>query len=277
MTNAVRFENRRGVEYIEFSIFDECREDVLAVFSTRKGGVSTGVYSSMNMGFETGDRKDNVLKNYEIFAGVVGIDYRKMVFSSQHHNSNIRLVTGSDAGKGILSERDYNDIDGLITNVPGIPLVTFHADCAPVYFYDFENRAIGLAHAGWRGTAAQIVVAMLDMMASAFGTAARGVKVVIGPAICGKCYEVGEDVMKRLSGMTIDIGDCIGYDEKSQKYYPDISFINKKLLIACGVLPENISISGVCTKENPDRFFSHRVHGKNRGIQAAIMQLLRDD
>jgi YfiH family protein len=276
MANAVRFENRGGVEYIGFSILDGYLEDVLAVFSTRKGGVSTGVYRSMNMGFETGDRKENVLKNYKIFAGAVGVDYRKLVFSSQHHNSNIRLVTAGDAGKGILRGRDYNDIDGLITDVPGIPLVTFHADCAPVYFYDSENRAIGLAHAGWRGTAAQIVAAMLDMMASAFGTDARKVKVAIGPAICGKCYGVGEDVMRRLSCMGIDIGDCVGYDEKTRKYHPDISLINKKLLIVRGVPAENISISGVCTMENPDRFFSHRVHGKNRGTQAAIMKLLYD-
>jgi YfiH family protein len=275
MSGAVIHENRNGVEYLKFEIFSRYANDLLAVFSTRKGGVSTGIYESMNLGFEVGDAMENTLENFRLFTAAIGVDYRNLVFSSQKHNKNIRLVTKEDMGKGITKERDYSDVDGLITNTPGVPIVTFHADCTPVFFYDDENKAIGLAHAGWKGTAMEIVAEMLDRMSGAFGTDAGKVKIAIGPAICGRCYEVGEDVIEQFNRMSIDVSEYIHYDKRTRKYFPDLPLINSKILISKGVSPKNISISGLCTKENPDLFFSHRQHGSKRGIQAAIMQLKR--
>jgi len=274
MPGAVIYESRNGVEYLKFDIFNRYSNDLLAVFSTRKGGVSTGVYESMNLGFEVGDARKNTLENFRLFTSAVGIDYRNLVFSSQKHNKNIRLVTKKDMGKGITGERDYSNVDGLITNIPGLPIVTFHADCTPVYFYDDENKAIGLAHAGWKGTAMEIVAEMLDRMSGAFGTDAGKVKVAIGPAICGKCYEVDGDVIVRLNSMSVDVSEYIAYDKMTQKYFPDLPLINREILVSRGVSPENISVSGLCTKENPELFFSHRRHGRKRGIQAAIMQMI---
>ncbi|MEG1887160.1 MAG: laccase domain-containing protein, partial [Oscillospiraceae bacterium] len=101
-------------------------------FSTRLGGVSHGIYRSMNLSPSNGDDRKNVLKNYEILCNAIGADYKKCVLSHQTHTVNLRVVNENDIGKGIFCARDYDDVDGLITNVPGVVLVTQYADCVPL-------------------------------------------------------------------------------------------------------------------------------------------------
>ncbi len=265
-----RYETKNDIRFLKFGVFDSHQNEVLAVFSTRTGGVSEGYFSSLNLSFAVGDKKENVIENYRLFSEAIGIDYKKLVFSDQQHHDDIRIVTKDDIGKGIAKEMDYRDIDGLITNIPGVPIVTSHADCASIFMYDPCNKVIGLAHAGWRGTVLEIARKMTDKFTKCFGTDPNTLLAAIGPAICGDCYQVGHSVYDEFTKMSIDAGE---YIKKREEYYPDIALINRKLLIGSGVKPDNITISSICTMQNPDIFFSHRGQKGKRGGNAAIMQL----
>ena len=157
------YQTANGVPYLAFPALERTGI-VCHGFSTRMGGVSTGVYSTMNFAFLKGDDPDHVRENYRRMAKAIGVDEEKMVLSWQTHTTNIRKVTEDDAGKGITRERDYHDIDGLITDVPGLTLVTFYADCVPLYFLDPVRRAVGLSHSGWRGTVGRMGQATVEAM-----------------------------------------------------------------------------------------------------------------
>ena len=159
----IEIREKNGVTYLAFPALDATGL-VSHAFSTRHGGVSEGVFSTMNFSFTRNDDPEHVLENYRRMAAVLGIDVEKMVLSYQTHTTNVRKVTEEDAGKGIVKERKYQDVDGLITNIPGITLVTFYADCVPLYFVDPVHKAIGLSHSGWRGTVHRMGKATLEAM-----------------------------------------------------------------------------------------------------------------
>ena len=146
--------NTNGLIYFTADSFDGCG-GVAHGFSTRAGGVSQGPFASLNLGINRGDSRENVLENYRRFCAAVGADVESLVFSHQIHKDGIRVVTSADAGKGLERERDY-DADALITDIPGLALVIFTADCIPVLLYDPVRRVVGAAHAGWRSTALSI-------------------------------------------------------------------------------------------------------------------------
>jgi len=168
-------------------------------FTTRMGGVSEGIFSSLNLSFSRGDDRDAVYENYRRVASMLGTTEANMVCSDQTHTTNVRHVTRADAGCGVTREKGYTDVDGLITDTPGIVLSTFYADCVPLFFVDPTNRAIGLAHSGWRGTVNRMGQVTLARMAECFGTKAKDVIVAIGPSICRDCYEVSLDVAQAFS------------------------------------------------------------------------------
>jgi YfiH family protein len=267
-------EEVNGVPFIKYPLFKENQTELLAVFSTKQGGVSEGVFQSMNLAFGRGDDDQKVFENFKLFSNAIGVDPNRMVFSSQHHHNRIRLVTQEDIGKGIDRERDYSDIDGLMTNIPRIPLVTFHADCAPIYFYDPEKKVIGLAHAGWKGTSLKIAGNMVDQMKEQFHTDPHNLLVAIGPCICGNCYEVGEDVKREFDQLDLDGSFFIRDHPEKEKYFLDIGKANQMILMAHGVLEKNIRLSNLCTMENLPMFFSHRGNQGKRGTQVAVMEIL---
>jgi hypothetical protein len=163
-------------------------------FTTRLGGVSEGIFATMNLSFTRGDKRESVETNYRRLAEAMKVDCERFVFTDQTHTVNVRRVTAEDAGKGLTRERDYQDVDGLITNEPGIVLSTFFADCVPLYFVDPVHRAIGMIHSGWRGTVGRMGKVTIEAMAEAYGTRPEDLICAIGPSICQDCYEVGEDV-----------------------------------------------------------------------------------
>ena len=168
------------------------------LFTTRTGGTSSGIFESLNLSFTRGDDRDCVLQNYDRVAEVLGITRDRIVCSDQTHTTNIRIVTKEDAGKGIDRQRDYADIDGLITNEKGLALATFYADCVPLYFVDPVREVIGLAHSGWRGTVAGMGKKMVERMHAAFGCDPADIHAAIGPSICQECYEVSSDVAEEF-------------------------------------------------------------------------------
>lgn len=177
-----------GVPYLSFKALDDTG---LAVngFSTRMGGASRGKFSTMNFSYSRGDAAEDVLENFTRMAAALGVERDRMVVSHQTHTVNLRRVTLEDAGKGVVRERDYRDIDGLITDVPGLTLVTFYADCVPLYLLDPVNRAIGLSHSGWRGTVKRMGQVTVDAMKEAFGTKPEDLIACVGPSICRDCLK----------------------------------------------------------------------------------------
>ncbi len=279
------------VEFLSFPSLE--RTGIVShLISTRVGGVSEGIFSTMNLSFTRGDRKEHVEENYRRIAGILGCSSDDIVATQQTHTVNIRKVTASDRGKGVTRERDYTDIDGLITDEPGIALAVFTADCVPVFFVDPVHKAIGVAHSGWRGTAGRIGEHMVKLMGEEYGTVPKDLFTAIGPSICRDCYEVSEDVAEVFRKEFADDADLI--DElirterykwaegptalivpgrEAGKYQLDLWLANMAVLRRAGVPAEQIAVTDVCTCCNPDYLFSHRASQGKRGNLGAFLML----
>ena len=152
----------------------------------------------MNLSFTRGDEEEAVFENYRRIAEAMGFLPEDIVCSDQTNTTNVRRVGREDRGKGIVKARDYTDVDGLITNAPGIVLATFYADCVPLFFVDPKNRAIGLSHSGWRGTVGKIGKVTVEAMKREFGSNPEEIYTAVGPSICQDCYEISLDVAIRF-------------------------------------------------------------------------------
>lgn len=243
-------------------------------FSTRIGGVSEGIWSTMNLSFTRGDEENKVRENFKRMASAIGTNAENLVFSHQTHTTNVRMMTAEDKGKGFERPLDYQDVDGLITNVPGLCLTTFYADCVPLFFIDPVHKAIGLSHSGWRGTVGKMGQETLRRMKEEYGTDAKDVIAAVGPSICQDCYEVSEDVIENFKEAFDE--RCWGelfYQEENNKYQLNLWKANEIILLEAGVHRENIAVTNVCTNCNSDVLFSHRATKGQRGSLAAFMAL----
>ena len=261
-------------EYLTFPLFEDTGI-VRHLVSTRLGGVSSGIFSSMNLSYTRGDDKEAVDENYRRIAALLGCDVSDMVCSDQTHTTNVRVVNECDRGKGIVRPKDYTDVDGLITNVEGIVLATFYADCVPLFFIDVKNRAIGLSHSGWRGTVGRMGQITVDAMHREYGTRPEDVYAAIGPSICQDCYEVSEDVADAFRKEFSKEGqsDEILLDKGNGKYQLDLWRANQIILEEAGISPEKIQVTDICTCCNPDYLFSHRASQGKRGNIGAFLGL----
>ena len=244
-------------------------------FSTRKGGVSNGIFSSMNLNFKRGDDPDAVLENYRRMAAALNMRVEDMVLSDQTHTTNVRVITEEDRGKGILRPQDYSDVDGMITNVPGIVLVTSYADCVPLYFVDPVRKAIGLSHSGWKGTVGHIGQKTVWKMHEVYGSEPKDIVAAIGPSICQSCYEVSDDVAEAFrANFTADEAADILLDKGNGKYQLDLWKANWYVLTDAGILPEHLSVTDLCTACHPDLLWSHRKTNGQRGGLSAFLSLI---
>lgn len=264
---------KNGVPFLSFPALDQI-DWLVNGFSTREGGVSTGDCATMNLSFTRGDREEAVRENYRLIAEAIGFDEKRLVTSHQTHTTNIRVVTEEDAGKGITKERDYTDIDGLVTNVPQLPLVTYYADCVPLYFADTVHRAIGLSHSGWRGTVNKMGAATLAAMEQAYGTNPKDVIACIGPSICMQCYEVSRDVAEAFEhNFSKESLSSILEKKENGKYQLDLWAANRYVLAEAGVPQAQIITAGLCTCCHWDWLFSHRASKGKRGNLAAFLMI----
>lgn len=253
------------------------------VFTTRFGGVSSGVLESLNLSYARGDEPSNVDENFSRVANVLGASVKDMVFTNQTHTANVRVVTEKDRGKGACQSRDYGQIDGLITNIQGIVLCAFFADCVPVLLADPVHRVIGLVHSGWRGTAASISQVALTAMHDVYGTSPKDCFAAVGPSICGDCYEVSgdvADVFLEVFGLPAGASreeaaenQLLLYRKPGGKYQLDLWRANELLLLDAGVPKEHIFVTDVCTCCNPQALFSHRASRGQRGNLGAFMMI----
>ena len=242
-------------------------------FSTRLGGVSEGMWASLNLGTNRGDDPDHVRENYRRFFAAIGGSGERLAMANQVHGAAVHTVTTADVHTDPYGKVVY-EADGLMTDLPGVSLVVYSADCIPILFYDPVRRCVAAVHAGWRGTAAGIATAAVDRMKNVYGSRPEDILAAIGPGICPDCFETHEDVP---NAMTAALGTGVLHHIKIKengKFAVDLKAINVMRLEHAGLDRSHIAVSSLCTSCDSDKFWSHRKLGTNRGSMAAAIQLL---
>lgn len=242
-------------------------------FSTRKGGVSRGMWESLNLGTARGDDPDHVRENYRRFLKAIGADGGRIAMTNQVHGGVVRCITTADVKADPYDKAGY-EADGLMTDLPGVALVAYSADCIPILFYDPERRVIAAVHAGWRGTAAGIATAAVARMGDVFGCRPENILAAVGPGIGPDCFETHEDVPNAMTAaLSTAVLQHIRIKENG-KFAVDLKGINAMRLEQAGLDPAHIAVSRVCTSCDAEKFWSHRRLGTSRGSMAAAIQLV---
>lgn len=241
-------------------------------FSTRMGGVSGGIFASMNLSTSRGDSEEAVRENYRRLGDAAGIDTARMAFTRQVHKADVRIATLADVHE-LYTGVPY-EADGLVTNLPGLALICFTADCVPVLMHDPVNKVIAAVHCGWRSSVADILAKTVRTMRS-LGAEPASIHAAIGPAISYCCFQVGGEVVEAareyLGG---DIGGLYRPDESAPgKYLLDLKGCNARRLAQLGLREENIDVSGECTRCCHEKYWSHRYTAGQRGSQGALIVL----
>lgn len=258
--------------YLTYPVFTEL--GIRNGVSTRMGGVSSGIWESMNLSFTRGDNESDVRENFRRIGEAMGISCETMVFSQQTHTTNVRVVTEADRGMGLTRPLEYTDVDGLVTNCPDVCLVTFYADCVPLFFVDSVKKVIGLSHSGWRGTVGKIGKVTVDLMRQQYGSNPEDIYAAIGPSICQDCYEVSEGVIDRFrENFKEENWKDLFYKKENGKYQLNLWKANEFVFEEAGIVKEHIVVTNICTRCNSDKLFSHRVMGDKRGNFAAFLSL----
>ena len=257
-----------GVPYLAYPLLEKTGA-VRHGFSTRLGGVSTGHCATMNISTTRGDDPAAVEENRRRIAKAIGVRAEDMTYTNQTHTTNVAVVEAKDRGKRFM------ETDGMVTNVPEICLVTFYADCVPLFFVDPVHRAIGLSHSGWRGTVGKMGKVTVERMREEYGTDPAQVVAAIGPSICQDCYEVSEDVIEKFrENFDKALWPELFYEKADGKYQLNLWRANQAVLTEAGVQGENIAVTNLCTHCNPDILFSHRSTGTARGNLSAFLALI---
>lgn len=268
--------NADTVPYVAFDILENI-PGLHHGFSTRLGGVSSGCYAQMNLGFDRGDDNGLVRKNFELLSSSMGFESGSVVLTNQWHTTNVRCVGAAERGEGVYRPAVSEEIDGHVTDTPGVTLLAYGADCVPIFVVDPVRRAVGICHSGWKGTLHNIAMHTVELMSSSYGCDPQELVAVIGPSICRDCFEIREDVAGPFADrihLTLDRlpseGPLISGREIG-RYQLDLWEINRQNLLDSGLCDENIVVSGLCTKHMPELFFSHRRDGSARGSMAGFI------
>ncbi len=257
-----------GVPYLAYPLLEKTGA-VRHGFSTRLGGVSTGHCATMNISTTRGDDPAAVEENRRRIAKAIGVRAEDMTYTNQTHTTNVAVVEAKDRGKRFM------ETDGMVTNVPEICLVTFYADCVPLFFVDPVHRAIGLSHSGWRGTVGKMGKVTIERMREEYGTDPAQVVAAVGPSICQDCYEVSVDVIEKFrENFDKALWPELFYEKADGKYQLNLWRANQEVLTEAGVQGENIAVTNLCTHCNPDILFSHRSTGTVRGNLSAFLALI---
>ena len=272
-SKVMKLNNADTVPYLTYNSLSEIKF-INHAFSTRLGGVSEGEFTSMNLAFNRGDNPECVTENYKRLCKSAGFEFESLTASAQDHHTFVRAVTKADRGVGIYKPRDMESVDAIITNETGVTLVTYYADCTPLYFVDTKNRAIGLAHGGWRGTVGRIAEKTIQKMTGLYGTNPADITAAVGPAISVCCYEVDKPCIDNFYALEDLDTDKFIFPKDGGKYMLDLLECNRQILVSAGVKPENITVSDVCTNCNSDLLWSHRATGGKRGTMSAFLTLV---
>jgi YfiH family protein len=237
--------------------------EMQAVVTTRHGGTSPPPFDSLNLSVSVGDDPANVDENWRRLSRALDLDSTAAVDARQAQAGRVALVSEAQRGTRIAQ------VDALITNLPGVPLILRFADCVPILFYDPRHRAIGVAHSGWRGTVAKVGANAVRAMTEAFGSEPRDLYACVGPSIGPCCYEVGADVHGQIEQAFPDAGDLlIG---GNGRVHLDLWEANARLLRELGV--GDIEVAGICTADHTGDFYSWRREHAHTGRFAAVVAL----
>jgi hypothetical protein len=274
----VTFRERDGVRFCTFESFD-AQPGPRALVTTRHGGVSAGPFASLNLGGLTGDAPEAVRENRARAAALVGAAAKDLAFGRQVHGARVARVPAGHAGGA------FDDTDALVTDARGVPLVILTADCAAVFLHDPVRRAVGIAHAGWRGTVGGIAAATVARMHEEFGTDPADLIAAIGPSIGPCCYEVGDEVIAAAEAAfpghaeevlvepdMASAGSFRAAVNEGRRHF-DLWRANERVLAGAGVREENIEHARLCTACRTDLFYSHRAEKGVTGRFAGIIVL----
>ncbi len=267
-TKALCAHHKKGVTYYSFPQMD-AYPFIKAGLSTRLGGVSEGIYTSMNLSYTRGDEKEAVDENFRRICDALGLPFEGVVISAQEHHTNLHNVTVADCGKGVVTA-GFKDIDGLLTDEVGVVLCTQYADCVPLVFADPKKHVVATSHAGWRGTVGEIGRLTVERMCSDYGCDPAHILAGIAPSIGKCCFEVDTPVYDEFSKMQVFDGGCFTADGNN-KFHIDLWEVNRRVLLSAGVKEDNITVTDLCTRCYPDLFWSHRKTGPDRGSLAAFI------
>lgn len=250
----------------QLSVYPKLRH----AFFTRRGGLSSDPYESLNFRFNSRDDRETVLKNFDIAARVLGSDREHVTRTCQMHTDHIAQVTESS---GFVQLGGEEGVDALITNVPGAVLCGFYADCQLILLYDHKHRACGLVHAGWRGIAQEITRKTIERMTQCYGSDPAEMIAAVGPSICRSCFATDDDVPERMRETFGGMVQEYMYRE-GDKWRVDLKNITYSMLLRADILPYNIDISNLCPCcGDKSLFWSHRRQGEERGVQAGMIVL----
>ena len=268
---------RHGYEYVEVGRAGFFRAASLAAepgiihgFTGRNGGVSAPPFDSLNLCFSPRDSYENVRRNFEIFCEAAGISYESMCVVNFVHGTDVVVVTGADRGRG-FDKPELPPCDGIVTNDPSVTLITCHADCGAFFLYDPVHRAVGIAHAGWKGTFGRIGRNLVETMRKTYGTDPADLIASNGPCICGNCYEVDTPLAEEFEA---EFGLECSIPGKPGKRQLDMETPAAVQLLEAGVLPEHITLMHACTYEMPDLLFSFRRAKTKTGDMAGFIKLV---
>lgn len=284
-----------GAQYFRIAGFDD-RYPVRTFFTSKNGGVSDGCFASLNMGFSTGDDRSKVEENRRRMFDFIGEESYCEVAPHQVHRAEIACIRAEDIvrleeiqeGDVFSHEMEssrvkrgqklsFPDTDAAVTDVSNVILTSLHADCLPVWLYDPKRHAAGLAHAGWRGTRADIAANTALKMCGEFGCHMEDIRAVIGPGISKCCFEVGPEVVEEFSSMLgedvfFGSGQTYVIDDQNGKYHLDLKAVNRELLLRAGI--KHIDVTAYCTCCSDDLFYSYRRDGGTTGRMCAGIMLL---
>lgn len=264
--------NRGKVPFFYYPLLEESGM-VCHGFTTRLGGVSKDHLESLNLGFFRGDLEDNVRENFQRLADTMQVSKDSFCLSVQTHTTNVIRVHKEDAGNGIVTKNRYQDVDGMVTNETGVTLVTFYADCVPLFFVDPVKKAIGLSHSGWRGTVGRMGKATIEKMQQEFGSNPNDILCAIGPSICQDCYEIGTEVAVEFEREFAQNTNEILQRKENGKYQLNLWRANELVLEEAGIQKNHLAVTNVCTCCNDKLLFSHRATKGKRGNLAAVLAL----
>ncbi len=251
--------------------WEQAYPSLAAGFTLRSGGQSKAPYASNNFGLHVGDEPADVIANRRTLCEQIGMSFKMFTCANQVHGNEVVQVTATRGGAGSTdSVETIGDVDGMHTNEAGVLLASFYADCVPLYFLDPQTRAIGLAHAGWKGTVARISAKMLNAMQQAYGSEVDDIRVAIGPSIGGCCYEVDERIIEQVRHASPQWQRSVTAVGNG-KYMLDLRTLNELIVIESGVLPKHIVRTNWCTSCRTDLFFSHRKEAGKTGRMASYI------
>lgn len=249
---------------------------IVAGISTRNHGVSTSPFTSLNMGFHVKDSLEAVRENRNRLGRVLSFPTNSWIGAEQIHKDHIERVSTIHKGRGAMEYADsLPGTDGIYTTDKELLLIMNYADCVPLYFYSQTKEAVGIAHAGWRGTVMKIGSKMIKEWGNELSAVPNDIHVLIGPSIGQCCYEVDESVMTEVRRVLPNSNRSVAENTKEGKYQLDLKELNRLLLLESGVPASNIQTSEMCTSCSNDLFFSHRKEQGKTGRMLGFIGMKR--